>query len=155
MQKIVYHPDEMLDVAAFRCKGLHAPEIPLDAQADVLAENEFLLEDVTVFGYPPIPFAKAPYLVCLPACVSAVIDHYSVKRRHFVISGMARGGFSGGPAILYAPPHATLGVVTHALLKDTMPTELGFMSVISAGAIVSMLESHDVKGWKKANRTEG
>ena len=91
-------------------------------------------------GYPPIPFAKEPHLVCVPATVAAVIDHYLVGRRHFVLNAMARGGFSGGVALTLEFGSATLGVVTQALNKNHEPTELGYLAVLSAELVLEMLD---------------
>lgn len=48
---------------------------------------------------------------------------------HFIVSATARGGFSGGPAILQ--DGYLLGVVTSSLLRDNLPSELGFQAVLS------------------------
>jgi hypothetical protein len=55
---------------------------------------------------------------------------------------MARGGFSGGPAL--TPPHHCLGVVTRAVLKDSQPEELGFMAVVGPWPILELLNHHNI-----------
>lgn len=139
-----FHPNDQADLAFFRCSEINAPDIQLELRSDALAYNQFLLHRVIVLGYPPIPFAKEPHLVCVPATVSAVIDHYLVGRRHFVLNAMARGGYSGGVALTAEYASATLGVVTQALNKDHEPTELGYLAVLSAELVVEMLDHHKV-----------
>lgn len=139
-----FHPNDRADLAFFRCHEINAPDIQLELRSDALAYNQFLLQRVIVLGYPPIPFAKDAHLVCVPTAVSAVIDHYIVGRRHFVLTAMARGGFSGGVALTVEYASATLGVVTQALNKDHEPTELGYLAVLSAELVVEMLDHHRV-----------
>jgi len=102
VSKISFYPDEQIDLAVFHCAAFTGPTIYLDLTTDRIAWNEFLLQEVLVLGYPPIPFAKDPFLVCVRAEVSAVIEHYSVGRRHFVVSGIPRGGFSRSRAAVPA-----------------------------------------------------
>ena len=58
----------------------------------------------------------------------------------YVVSCLARGGFSGGPAL--TPPHHCLGVVTRAVLKDSLPEELGFMTAVGPLPILELLDHH-------------
>lgn len=139
-----YHPNEKIDVALFRCREIAAPVIQLELRSEVLAYNQFLLTRVLVLGFPPIPFAKEPHLVCVPTVVSAVIEPYHVGRRHFILTAMARGGFSGGVALSLEYATATLGVVTQSLGKDDEPTELGYLSVLSAELVVELLEKNGI-----------
>ena len=58
----------------------------------------------------------------------------------YIISGMARGGFSGGPVLTTSG--FSLGVVTQAMVKNNEPAELGFMAVIGTLPIMELLEQH-------------
>lgn len=140
ISNIVFYPDERIDLAIFCCAEFIGPAIKLDLSTDRVAYNEFLLQEVLVLGYPPIPFAKDPFLVCLRADVSAVIEHYSVGRRHFILSGIPRGGFSGGVALTLSFPSRTLGVITAALSTEDQPAELGFSAVLSSEVIVELVD---------------
>ena len=129
-----------LDVALVKLRLPVQGVIPMRLSPDV-----GLLDDVVVLGYPPIPLSREPYLVCVPTTVAAVIDHYIVGRRHFVLSAMARGGFSGGVALTLGFASATLGVVTEALTQDAKPTELGYLAVLSAELVIEMLDHYGIE----------
>lgn len=53
---------------------------------------------------------------------------------------MARGGFSGGP-VISEYGHA-LGVVTESLVMNGLPSELGFMNVLSVEPIYECIGQH-------------
>jgi hypothetical protein len=144
VSKITFYPDDKVDLALFYCPEFKGPEISLDLTTDRIAYNEYLLQEVLVLGYPRIPFAKDPFLVCLRAEVSAVIEHYAIGRRHFVLSGIPRGGFSGGVALTLNFPSRTLGVITSALHTEGQQVELGFYAVLSAELVVKMLDNLNV-----------
>ena len=123
-----FHPNPNYDLAALRLKGLHCPQIPFVQSLEDRFENRFLLHSVVVMGFPPIPGSRAPILVCSRGEVSASFTTYFDDQRIYIVSCLARGGFSGGPAL--TPPHHCLGVVTRAVLTDPLPPELGFMAVV-------------------------
>ncbi len=79
-----------------------APAMELADHADVLSAGELLTRSVQVFGFPRIPmsFDRIPPLVVVPGVISAVMQNHGDRRRHFILSAMARGGFSGGPVFL-------------------------------------------------------
>ena len=112
-------------------------------------------------GFPPIPHATAADLVAVRGIISSVILNHFDKRRHFVMSGMARGGFSGGPVFLLgnspvavgAAPAAgdhdgtIIGVVTSALTSaddygNPLPAELGFMAAVSISTVFEAINYH-------------
>ena len=63
---------------------------------DWLGSDDFVLAGAVLLGYPPIPFATAPYLVAARAEVNAQVDLRGSQHVHFVLSATPRGGFSGG-----------------------------------------------------------
>jgi hypothetical protein len=137
IENIYYHESAAVDVAILKIAqtDLH-PVLQLDANADIYDEHVFLLAEVVVMGYPPIPCADAAPLVALQCEVSAVINSRIDRKRNFVISGMARGGFSGGPVTTVANPNRVLGIVGSALIDGSDKTEeLGFLAATSASSI--------------------
>lgn len=137
-----YHPDERCDLAAVKAYGINAPSIRLLPVSLDHFGNEFLLASVVTMGFPPIPGTLEPVLVCAKAEVNAAIDSYLNKRRLYVISCLARGGFSGAPVVVNS--RRCMGVVTQAMVTDGKPEELGFMSVISTLPILELLDHHAI-----------
>lgn len=150
-----FHPDKQVDVAIFQLTGeisgvgparVFQPVMELAQEADILSEGELLMTDVYVAGFPPISQADDAYLVILRGEISAVIRSRADKKRHFVISGMARGGFSGGPVFLLGNPTGgsgttkhygkIVGVVGRSLTdeknsNELTPEQLGFLAAVS------------------------
>ena len=91
-------------------------------------------------GFPPIPGSRSPVLVCARAEVNAAFTNwlYFDDQRVYIVSSLARGGFSGGPAL--TPPHHRLGVITRAMVRDEYPEELGFMAVVPPTPILELLD---------------
>jgi hypothetical protein len=137
-----YHENPNYDLAALRLEGLPAPQIPFLPIPDERFENKLILRSVVVMGFPPIPGSRSPILVCAKAEVNATFVTYFDDQRVYVVSCLARGGFSGGPAL--TPPHHCLGVVTRAVLKDPLPEELGFMAVVGPLPILELLDHHRI-----------
>lgn len=129
-----FHPDDDVDVAAVVIEGIEAPAIALNTDIyGYFADDEFILWDVIVMGYPPISFSDGPRLVTVKGNVSSIIDKYTGGAPHFIVSSMARGGFSGGPCL--AEDGTTLGVITESLTVNDNPAELGFLSVLTVKPI--------------------
>jgi len=101
-----------------------------------------VLRSVVVLGYPPIPFSGAPTLIASRAEVNAIVDKYTGGHPHFILSAMARGGFSGGPAL--TDYGCSLGVITEALGSDNQPVELGYLAVLSVEPIYNCLAHHEI-----------
>ena len=148
----LFHPDDRVDVAAFVVDGLNPPAIPLGSHLDDWLNDEaFLLREVVVLGYPPIPFSREPKLIATRAEVNAVIDKYNGPHPHFIISAMARGGFSGGPCLIQW--NFGLGLVTESLGANHQPAELGYLAVISVEPLFVCMQHHGIvpavqkKGW--------
>jgi len=137
-----YHVNPNYDLAALRLDGLPAPQIPFLPIVDERFENKLILRSVVVRGFPPIPGSRSPVLVCARAEVNATFVTYFDEQRVYVVSCLARGGFSGGPAL--TPPNHCLGVVTRAVLKYPLPEELGFMAVVGPLPILELLDHHRI-----------
>lgn len=137
-----FHPNPDYDIAALKLPGLRAPQIPFLPMQEELSDQDLLLRSVVVMGFPPIPGSKSPVLVCARAEVNASFVSYFDDQRILIVSSMARGGFSGGPAL--TPPHHCLGVVTRAMVKATQPEELGFMAVIGPWPILELLDHNRI-----------
>jgi hypothetical protein len=137
-----YHPKEEYDIAAIRLPGLNAPQIPFLPVLDDPFDNKLLLRRVVIMGYPPVPGSKSPVLVCATAEVNASFQTYFDSQRVYIVSCLARGGFSGGPAL--TEPHHCMGMVTRSVLRDGQPEELGFMAVIPPLPILELLNHHSI-----------
>lgn len=137
---VVFHSDPAVDLAAFRVAGCDAltPWIPFgDHLDDWLGAGDFVLSEVIVMGYPPIPMTRRPYILAARAEVNAQVDYYDTPHVHWILSTMARGGFSG--AMVVDERGIALGVVVRSVLSGEVPEELGFMSATSIEPIYQML----------------
>ena len=137
-----FHPKPEYDLAALRLPELHAAQIPFLPIIDDHFENKLLLRTVVVMGFPRIPGSRSPVLVCARAEVNAAFTTYFDNQRVYVVSSLARGGFSGGPAL--TPPHHCLGVITRAMVTEERPEELGFMAVVPPLPILELLNHHGI-----------
>jgi Trypsin-like peptidase domain len=137
----VFHPNENVDLAAFRCDGVDelTPWVPLGGHLDDwLGISDFVLHEVILMGYPPIPMTRDPRLIASRAEISGLVDFYDVPHVHFLLSAMARGGYSG--AMVIDEGGYGLGVVTRSVGNDG-PEELGYMACVSVEPIYEMLAS--------------
>jgi Trypsin-like peptidase domain len=137
-----FHPNPKYDLAALRLTGFSAPQIPFHTVLEDQFNTDLLLRPVVVMGYPKIPGSKSPVLVCARAEVNASFENYIDNQRVYLVSCLARGGFSGGPAL--TPPYHCLGVVTSAVLNAPLPPELGFMVVVGPLPILELLHHHGI-----------
>lgn len=158
--QVDFHPDPAVDVALIQLTEPVRPHFPpkniypwllLNSDVDRLSEGEVIGEPVFVLGYPPIPWASAPNIVLLRGEIAAVFEHRHVKRRHFVISGMARGGFSGGPVLLGEGQRvgSVIGVIVESVCEaqsttEKTPEQLGFLAALSARAIIETLNAAEI-----------
>lgn len=143
-----------VDVAAFRVRNPD-PRMPWvrlgDHLDDWLGTSDFVLSEVIILGYPPIPMTQRPHLVAARAEVNAQVDLRNGRHVHFILSAMPRGGFSGGLAV--SEREIALGVITSSLLTNDNQLELGFFSVLSVEPIYNCLASHKLlpkcqaEGW--------
>jgi hypothetical protein len=137
-----FHPDKNYDLAALRVTGIHPPQIPLFPCLEDPFDNRLLLKRVIVMGFPPIPGSKKPTLVCVTGEVSATFVNYLDRQQTYIVSTLARGGFSGGPAI--TEPNHSLGVITRSFGHESLPAELGFMALVGPLPVLEMLDANRI-----------
>ncbi len=145
-----FHEDRDVDLACFVANPFPRVFIPLGGHLDgMLGQYELVLHQTLVLGYPPIELCDHPVLVPSLGEINALVDLYlGAKHPHFIVSSIARGGFSGGPALVaYNEANlesgtAVLGIVTQSLGHNDRPAELGYMAVLSVEPIYNMLEQH-------------
>lgn len=111
--------------------------IEIGSHLDDWIGEEFLLTNVLLMGYPPIPLSREPNIVAVKAEVNSVVDKYIGPHPHFIISSVPRGGFSGGPVI--SEYGFLLGVLTESLGENDKPTEVGFASAISIEPLIKLI----------------
>lgn len=143
-----FHPDDRVDVACFKAEPFPSKWIPLGGHLDAsMGQYELVLYQTLVLGYPPVPFSDRPVLVAARGEINAMIDKFSGAHPHFIVSCMARGGFSGGPTLVAYNEvkddagTAVLGIVTESLTSQGQSTELGYMAVLTVEPIYKCLES--------------
>jgi hypothetical protein len=130
---------EGLDVAVFRVDlgNTPLPAISVSQHTDYsLGENDLVLSDILVLGYPPIPFTTIPSQVVALGQINAVVRVRHSPVLHFIASATARGGFSGGVALDQSG--LALALVTESLGTGDMPVETGYMSLLSIEPAVDL-----------------
>jgi hypothetical protein len=144
-----FHQDSSIDVACFKCEPYPKQWIPLGGHLDDwMGQYELVLHPVLLLGYPPIPFSDRPALVASAGEVNALIDKYTGGHPHFIVSTMARGGFSGGPALVAynedneSSGTAALGLVTESLAKNDQAAELGYTAILTVEPIYDCLDHY-------------
>lgn len=120
----------------------HLPILPLGDHLDDWLGEEMVLHRVLMMGYPPVPFAIEPYPVSATAEINCIIDKRTGGHPHFIVSSTARGGFSGGPVV--SEYNFVVGLVTESLKKRGLPTELGFLAVLTVEPIYVCMSEHDL-----------
>lgn len=145
----LFHADPTIDLACFLAEPHPRRSIPLGGHLDDwLGQYELVLYRTLVLGYPPVQLTNKPLLVASLGEVNALADLRAAPHPHFIVSSMARGGFSGGPALVAYNEStadggtAALGVVTQALCKNGEPEQLGYMAVLTVEPVYNMLEQH-------------
>ena len=135
-------PDsDLIDVAVFQVDELkNLPAVELGGHFDDWVNDDaFILKEVLVFGYPPIPMTNEPILVTVKGEINALVNVRHSDHFQFIISAIPRSGFSGGVAML---PNMALGVVTSSLVNNNQQAETGFMSVLTIEPILTCLGKH-------------
>lgn len=140
------------DIAAFRIEPYPHRFLPLGRHIGNRHDlYNIRLQRVLIMGYPPIPLAYRPFLVSTAGEVNSVIQKTTDRDPHFwyphyVISGTARGGFSGAPVLFpclddhAVDGAAVLGVVTEALTSSGQSPEAGYMAAVTIGAVYNCLD---------------
>ncbi|NMG48992.1 hypothetical protein GO613_12860 [Azoarcus communis] len=143
-----FHNNREIDVACFKVNCVPEVKVRLGGHLDdFMTNHEFLLYRVLIIGFPPIPLADRPVLVATVGEVNAQVDLYVGKHPRFIVSSMARGGFSGGPALIAYDElnadsgTAVLGLVTEALVSNASSPEVGYLAVLTVEPIYECLES--------------
>lgn len=137
-----YHPDENVDVAILVVEENDNVFVELGGHLnDWIDDAQFLLWPVIIMGYPKIPFSRGPILFVSTAEINAVVDKYNGFHPHFIVSSMARAGFSGGLCLI---DENVLGVIVESLVFDKNPTELGYLSVLTVEPIYDCLLKHKI-----------
>lgn len=134
-----YFGRDELDVAVFRVELGDAalPAITVSQHTDFsLDENDLVLSDILVIGYPPIPFTTVPHQVVTLGQINAVVHVRHSPALHFIASATARGGFSGGVALDQSG--MAIGLVTESLGRPETPVETGYMSLLSIASAVDL-----------------
>lgn len=147
-----FHDNPVVDVACFKIAPYPKAWIPLGGHLDdYMGQYELILYRTLVLGYPPIPLTKEPKIVASVGEVNALIELYVGSHHpHFLISTMARGGFSGSPVLVaYNEDNpnggtAVLGMVTQALTTDDKSPEQGYMAVLTVEPIYACLEKNNL-----------
>lgn len=147
-----FHSNPQCDVACFRVKPYPTAWIPLGGHLDdYLGQYELVLHRTLVIGYPPIPLVAKPTLVASVGEVNSLVDLYvGTKHPHFIISTIARGGFSGAPVLVgYNEENANggtavLGLVTQSLTIDEQRPEQGYLAVLTVEPIYDCLERNNM-----------
>lgn len=152
---VLSHPDANKDVAVFSVPALAAlPAVPLGSHLDDwITDHDFVLNDVLVLGFPPIPLAQRPVLVAASGQIIAVVDLVNVRHVHFIISVLPKGGFSGG--VVLSEWDFALGVVTSSLVRNGAPEELGYLTVLTVEPILECLAAHGLLTRELASLWDG
>ena len=133
-----FGPDD-LDVAVFRVdlNDTPLPAIRVSQHTNfTLGENDLILSDILIIGYPPIQGTTVASQVATLGQINSVVRVRHSPALHFIASAMARGGFSGG--VVLDQSGTALALVTDSLGKGEMPVELGFMSLLSIEPAVDL-----------------
>lgn len=150
-----FHPDSNIDVAVFSVPSLSdLPQVPLGGHLDDwINDDQFVLNEVLILGFPPIPLADSNILVAARGQINAVVDLTVVRHVHFIVSTMARGGFSGG--VVLSEWGVAMGMITSSLLTSDKPEELGYMTVLSVEPILQCLGKHGLLSPEDAKLWDG
>lgn len=121
-----------------------ASHIQLGGHLNDVIDNGLILLPVTVFGFPHISTSLERTLVAARGEVNAIVNTYLGDTRNpkFIISPMARGGFSGGPVLL--DDRWLLGIVTESLGENLNPAELGYHAAVTVEPLFDLLFENSI-----------
>ncbi len=134
---------DSVDVAVFKVElgDKRLAKLKFDSYTSHDIDDDcYLLDNILVIGYPPIPFTLVPIQLASLGQVNAVIDVRHSRYPHFIISSLSRGGYSGGPVL--SEGGLVIGIVTESLIHNSNITESGFMSILCAEAIILEVQRH-------------
>jgi V8-like Glu-specific endopeptidase len=132
--------DKELDIALLKVDllGIDLPVLNLNEMTSYhINDNTYILDEVLIIGYPPIPFTIAPIQITSKARVNAVSDVHHSQYPHLIVSTIARGGFSGGPVL--EKSGQVIGIVTESLIMNGESTGSGFMSILCIEPVIKEL----------------
>lgn len=133
---VVFHEDPTVDLAIISTTATHAEAIDLGNDLTALGEQDLVLDEVLLLGYPPIPFARQPELFAIAGQVNGELWRRDGDTQ-YLISTPARGGFSGGPVVHESGQ--LLGVLIEALGRREAPWEAPVAAVLSTGHVQRLL----------------
>lgn len=147
----IFPAEKNIDIACFIVRNPPPEYIPLGGHLDCfLGQYELLLNRTLVLGFPKVPMSNKPYLIASLGEINGLIEKYYGDQLAFIISTMARGGFSGGPVLVaYNEENketgtALLGIVTESLVENHGNVESGFMAVTTVEPIYDLLERNHI-----------
>lgn len=127
-----------------RRNRIKTDHIPLGLHFDDWIGDEFVLSKVLLMGYPKVPLSDSPVLVAHEGEVNGIVDKYlGPQHPYFIISPVARGGFSGGPVI--SEYGFLLGVATESLVDGGKEIEAGFSAVLTIEPLLDLLHEHGLR----------
>lgn len=139
----ILHPDPAVDLALIET-DFRGPEIEIGGHLDDwIDDDQFVLSRVLTMGFPPVPLTTGPVLVAATGEVSVLADSYLGPRSpYFLVSSVARGGFSGAPVI--SELGFLLGIMTQSFVKDGQPPEMGFAAALTVEPLWDLLDQNDI-----------
>lgn len=124
----VVQPAKDIDVALVHLASPVANRRPFR-----LAPDRDLLDEVVIFGYPPVPHSNDAYLVVNRGEVSSLIEDYG-NQHLIIVSCLTRGGNSGGPVVNRRGQ--VIGLVSRSLYKKLADGEESLNEGIGHAAAV-------------------
>jgi hypothetical protein len=138
VDEVLFHPDDDVDVALVRTRGLDPPTIILDPY---MSENS-ILSTVMLLGFPRIPLGpETPTLLAATAQVNAVVDLIDGQPT-LVLSSIARAGLSGG---LVANSYGgAIGLITRSLVVNDGAVEAGYLAAVQIRSVCECVRAHGI-----------
>lgn len=141
-EAIYIHPDDNVDVAI-----LEFSSSKVLSDKFFILETPYILDNILVSGYPPIPGTTEPVLVSSTGEITAIANTYFHKYEQIYINANIKGGSSGSPIInSYG---SVVGVVIESardIRNNEMQDELRFGTGLTITLIFDILESINKEG---------